>query len=561
MTEEKGLFGEKFFKKGGPYIVIFLIGIFLYFPSLFFDYTFLDDNVLILDHYFFIKDFSNILEAFQKDIFLSPKPVAAYYRPIQTVFLMVGAHFGGKNPLGYHILSVIFHILATYLLFIFLLKLNFKKDLSFFFSILFLVHPVLTSAVVWIPGQVVLLLTIFVLGFFIFLREYFLKGKWYYYLLQLVFFALALFTQEPALVAFFLAFFFIKLILKEKLFSLRCVKLTLGWIGVLALWHSLRSAAIGGKFYILSFREMLKSIFYNFPALFQYLGKVFFPFNLSTLPTIKDTTFLYAILTIILLIVLFFLTKRKNLNLMIFGLIWFGGFLIPSFARPNPHISADFCEHRIYLPLIGLIVFLAELVPFKKINLKKKLWVILTMVLVIFFSILTVIHSHHFKNRISFWENAAKNSPHLPLARRNLGAMYYLEGKLDEAEKQFRAALSLNPFEHMVHNNLGLIYMRRGDFQKAKEELETEIKINPYYETAYYNLGILYYKLGKLKEAKNLWLKTIEINPDYLDPYLSLLEISLKEKNWEEANYWANKLQERGIKINLESLKVLESQK
>jgi len=561
MAEEKNLSWESFFKKGGHYVVIFLIGVFLYFPSIFFDYTFLDDNVLILDHYFFIKDFSNIFEAFQKDIFLSPKPLAAYYRPIQTIFLMIGAHLGGKNPFGYHILSILCHILAVFLLFFFLLKLNFNKSLSFFFSLLFLVHPVLTSAVVWIPGQVILLLTVFVIGFFIFLREYFLRGRWYHYLLQLVFFALALFTQEPALIAFFLAFFFIKLVLKEKLLSLKCAKLTLGWLGVLGLWHSLRSAAIGGKFYILTFGEMLKSIFYNLPALFQYLGKVFFPFNLSTLPTIKDTTFLYGILAIFLLAILFFLTKRKNLNLMIFGLIWFGGFLVPSFAQPNPHIPANFSEHRIYLPLIGLIIFLAELVPFKNINFKKRIWLSLAIILLISFSLLTVFHSHHFKNRISFWENAAKNSPHLPLARRNLGAMYYLDGKLAKAEKEYRAALSLNPFEPMVHNNLGLIYMEKGDFQKAKEEFEAEIKINPYYETAYYNLGILYYKLGKTEEAKNLWKKTIEINPDYLDAYFSLFESYLKEKNWERVNYWANKLQEKGIKIDLDKLKILESQK
>ena len=36
--------------------------------------------------------------------------------------------------------------------------------------------------------------------------------------------------------------------------------------------------------------------------------------------------------------------------------------------------------------------------------------------------------------------------------------MYYLDKDMENAEKEFKIALELNPNEKMAHNNLGLIY-------------------------------------------------------------------------------------------------------
>lgn len=107
------------------------------------------------------------------------------------------------------------------------------------------------------------------------------------------------------------------------------------------------------------------------------------------------------------------------------------------------------------------------------------------------FSILTFFHIDKFKDRISFWQSAVSTSPCHSLAHRNLGAMDYLDGKLDEAQKEFEKALEINYEEPMTYGNLGLIYLDRGDFDKAESEFNLEMEFNYLYDKALFNLGLL----------------------------------------------------------------------
>ena len=58
--------------------------------------------------------------------------------------------------------------------------------------------------------------------------------------------------------------------------------------------------------------------------------------------------------------------------------------------------------------------------------------------------------------------------------------------------------------------------MNRNRFDEAEREYKLEIHINPNYENVYSNLGLLYFHQGKLREAEALWKKTIELNPKYI---------------------------------------------
>jgi lipoprotein NlpI len=218
------------------------------------------------------------------------------------------------------------------------------------------------------------------------------------------------------------------------------------------------------------------------------------------------------------LIFLIFFTKDKRWNFILLGLGWFFAFLLPSFIRPNSALVADFIEHRLYMPIIGLFIILLETDLVKKIDLKKKSVLIVVGSFVLAFSIMTIVYSRNFANRLVFWENAAQNSPHYPLAHRNLGAMYYLDGNINDAEKEFKTALELNPNEEMAHNNLGLVYANQNKLAEAEEEYKKELENNPYYDNAYYNLGLLYWGQKRYEEAKDSWRKTLEINPNFQLP-------------------------------------------
>lgn len=544
-----------FLKTWRPYTWIILIGFLLYLKTLFFDFTYLDDNVLILDNYRFLSNLSNIFQAFKEDVFFSRSD--AYYRPILTISFILNAQIGGVSPFVYHFTNIIIHLLASCLFFLLLIKLKCKRGLALFFSFIFTVHPVLTQAVAWISGRNDSLLAIFALLTFISFLNFLETEKWKYYIWHMLFFATALFTKESAFALILICILYLHFIIKERLFSLNKKILSAGWFAIIIFWFLLRQAALARPL-PLTISNMARSLFQNLPAAAQFIGKIILPFNLSVLPIIQDTTFIYGFIAIILTVAALFLSRNKRNNFVIFGLFWFILFLLPSFIRPNPAIVADFIEHRVYLPMVGFIIMLLEIDFVKNLNIKKKRPVILGLLIIFAFAAITFIHSNNFKNRLNFWKNAARTSPHSPLAHRNLGAMYYLDGLLDEAESEYTKSLELNQEEKMAHNNLGLVYMDRGMFKEAEEEYKKELSINPDYDNAHFNLGLLYHKQGKLKAAESLWKKTLEINPDYIDAYHNLAIHYYNQKDFTQVNYYTKQLQKRGVQVNPKLLKALK---
>ena len=506
---------EKIFEKNYiPFLIIAGFGFILYFQAFFFNFSYLDDNVLILGNQYFLSNLTNIFQSFLKDVFLSSNHLAFYYRPLMTVSFIFNYQIGGINPFIYHFTNVALHLLSASLLFIFLQKLDYRKELAFLFSLIFLVHPALTQAVSWIPGRNDSLLLVFILATFIFFIKYLENQKTKNLVWSLIFFGLALFTKESAILILPIMFFYLYFIHQEKKLPFRKFYFFIWSIGIVGLWAILRYFTLKDSA-SLTISEMFKSVYFNFPAVLQFIGKIFFPFNLSVLPIMQDTTFIYGILALLLLIFLLFFTKTKRWNFILFGFGWFLAFLLPSFIRPNSALVADFIEHRLYVPIIGIFIVLLETDFLKKIDLKKRSVLIIAGILILVFSIIVLIYSRNFKDKMAFWKNAAENSPHYPLAHRNLGAMEYLNGDLVNAEKEYKIALAENPTEQMAHNNLGLIYADENKLAEAEDEYKKEIEINPYYDNAYYNLGLLYWQEKKYDEAISNWKKTLEINPNY----------------------------------------------
>jgi len=287
--EKNNSFIEKIFSKNWfPFVIIASLSFILYFQAFFFDFSYLDDNVLILDNQFFLNNLANIFQSFRVDVFHLFNNSAYYYRPLLTISFLFDYQIGGASPFIYHFTNVALHILTACLLFIFLKKLDYKKDLAFLFSIIFLVHPVLTQAVAWIPGRNDSLLAVFILSSFIFFIKYLKEEKIKNFVLSLLFFSFALFTKESTLSILLIVFFYLYFIYKEKRLSFNKFYFFIGSIGVVGFWTILRGLVIENNIPITPLL-IIKSIYMNFGAVVQFIGKTFFPFNLNVLPIIQDT--------------------------------------------------------------------------------------------------------------------------------------------------------------------------------------------------------------------------------------------------------------------------------
>ncbi len=529
-----------------PAGILILVGLLLYLPTLSFELVYLDDNVWVLDYYWYLKNFSHIREVFfQHDLV-----TGFFYRPLINFSFMVNAYLSGQNLIGYRLLNLAIHLISSFLVYFIFRRLNYNLRISWAAAFIFALHPVLTQAVVWIPGRTDSLLGLFIFASFIFFLNYLKDNSAQSLTGYGMFLFLAFLTKESAIVFPFLCLFYLIIIFKERRIG-RYVNLSITWLIIYLAWIFLRYISLKNS----QPMDLLKATelsLGNVTAYVSYLGKILLPVNLSVLPVNKDVSLIPGIMAWMIVLAALLFSKNKDWPKIIFGLLWFVFFLTPALF-----LSFILHEYRLYVPILGVLMMIAEMdvIKFLAEDRRKFLGTLIPVCFLFFIS--SYQHSRDFKDRFTFWQKATQTSPHSPLAWRNLGAMYHLENKIDLAKKYYQQALWVNPYEFMVHNNLGLIAITQKDFDRADREFREEIRINPTYDNAYYNYGILKLELRKKDEAAVLLSKTIELNPRFVEAYTQLINIYLANNNQEKAKEYIRKLRMQGYEVPSQWLKLL----
>ena len=98
----------------------------------------------------------------------------------------------------------------------------------------------------------------------------------------------------------------------------------------------------------------------------------------------------------------------------------------------------------------------------------------------------------------------------------NKATAYYYVKNYNEAEKELRAVLQINPDDAKAHSNLGLVLynLNLERYDEAEEEYREAIRICPDLAMAHSNLGILLYNLKRYDEAEEEYREAIRIDPD-----------------------------------------------
>ena len=119
---------------------------------------------------------------------------------------------------------------------------------------------------------------------------------------------------------------------------------------------------------------------------------------------------------------------------------------------------------------------------------------------------------------------AIKLKPDYSNAYNYLGFVYFRDGKVDEAIKNYHKALEnelyLNPQD--AHLNLGVAYLSRKEYRQAMSHLQEAIRLVPDFAAAYNNLGQAYEGLGQYDKARFYYERAVELNPQYANAYLNL---------------------------------------
>jgi len=111
------------------------------------------------------------------------------------------------------------------------------------------------------------------------------------------------------------------------------------------------------------------------------------------------------------------------------------------------------------------------------------------------------------------FEYAAQLDPYNGRILHALGTTYYHLDIQDEAQKTLqRTKYYFN--DRNIYRNLGLSYMQSGNYQEAEKEFKYAIYLDPKFNKAYVDLAYLYAKQEEYDKAIVEWNKILEIDPN-----------------------------------------------
>jgi tetratricopeptide (TPR) repeat protein len=113
----------------------------------------------------------------------------------------------------------------------------------------------------------------------------------------------------------------------------------------------------------------------------------------------------------------------------------------------------------------------------------------------------------------AFMRRRLEKDPNDFSARFNLGALLQSQGKLDEAEKQYRAAIALRPGDYTTLNSLGSLFELEGKPDEAIAFYEKAVEGGDYRD-ARYNLANSLVKKGELVRAAQAYRLVLRLAPD-----------------------------------------------
>ena len=128
---------------------------------------------------------------------------------------------------------------------------------------------------------------------------------------------------------------------------------------------------------------------------------------------------------------------------------------------------------------------------------------------------------------------ATRLAPKFGAAHMYLGMVYQTSGLLDEAEREYQLARSLEGAYRMPTVNLASVYLMRGQNRKAVGLLREATAMTPPPPVAFYNLGLALFRLDQLAGAEQALLRALELDPTLspqASPMLARIYLSMGDQ-------------------------------
>lgn len=478
------------------------------------------------------------------------------WHPITWLSHLADAQLYGMNPRGHFLTNVLIHTVATFLLFLLLLRITASPWQSFFVAALFALHPLHVESVAWVAERKDLLsaffwfLTLYLYSLYVEHRNLRL------YLVTLISFGLGL-MSKPMLVTLPLVLLLLDFWPLQRGISRHITAIEpdakpvmphdsrglLNWLIPLIKEKtpffvlSLASSVItiyaqqkGGAINSLNAVPLGLRIANASQSYVKYIIKTFCPQNLAIIyPFPASIPFWQVIGALLILLFVSCATIRfaRRHPYLAVGWLWFLVTLLPVIGLIQVG-EQSMADRYTYLPIIGLFIMVAwgvsELV--KEMRYRYVILAVLTSTVLVASASLTWHQLGFWRDGESVFRHAVNVTTGNCIAHYNLGAALFDKGELGAAVSEFQTALVISPGDPQAHNNMGIALDKTGDLDGAIREFQLAISINPGNFEGHYNLGIALFKKNDLNGAIKEFQQALTITPhssaaqSYLDSAL-----------------------------------------
>lgn len=209
---------------------------------------------------------------------------------------------------------------------------------------------------------------------------------------------------------------------------------------------------------------------------------------------------------------------------------WFFAILAPT-SSVLPVATQTISEHRMYLPLVAVIIALA-LVVYRWLG-HRALWVGAAVALA--WAMLTIQRNFDYQTQATLWRDTVTKRPENWRAKNNLALALAAEDRPAEALAQYEAALRLVPDSIEIRNNRvnTLLALKRAP--EALYEIESVLALAPTVAELHDTHGMALAAIGRISEAITSYREARRLKPTLPDPCTHLGEILFSQGKLPEA--------------------------
>ncbi|MFH0899803.1 MAG: tetratricopeptide repeat protein [Pseudomonadota bacterium] len=473
-------------------------------------------------------DAGTIVKLFSEDVGAAAGAPSGIYRPLHILSLGLESRIHDGSPSSFHKTTVALHVLATLLLYGFLLSLGSSALaagratplIAAAAALVFGVHPVHTEAVDSIFNRSEIVVTIAAIGACWVARRYATSRPWMAWPLIAAIYLVALLFRESAVTLPILAALFVAILgRRSSLVRLPVVVLVVPLVAYLFLRHAAISgtppasvaAAAATATDTLSPGERVASVF---DLIREGLRMLVWPHPLrAAYDELPAGGYVLSFVVTAALLAAAWLSRRLA-PLVSAAVLFFSIALLPSSRLfSDPANSVAIAERYVYLPSVALALFLAFLIATIVRRLGALPAALFAALLCVVLVPQTRARNLDWRSDVALWEAEARSFPESGDAQRLLSGAYLDTGRVDDVVTLCDRHLAAHPRLAKLHTHCAIAYDRTGQVSQAEQSYRRAVELG-LGAVAHANLARLLARIGRAQEAETEYQRAVDTEPD-----------------------------------------------